>query len=182
MENDFKVSLSSKSYLILNYTENRRCRQAAFFVHSPYEMPLNVPYKSFTKLIFGTSMEVLIKPVVIKASENIRAMDLQDRKCYFDNEFRLKYFKHYTKYHCDMEVLSDTTFERCGCVPFNYIRNQSMNICSIYEWFCAIAASTVVLEGKGNTEFSQHCLPLCDSISYDVETIVTRVANNYSYE
>lgn len=127
-------------------------------------------------------MEVLIKPVVIRSDESLRGMNVEHRKCYFADEFKLKYFMHYTKSHCDLEVLSEITFEKCGCVPFNYIRNKTMNICDVSRWPCAIAYSNVVLDGNGNTEFSRHCLPLCDSIRYDFELRTKRVGRNYSDE
>lgn len=156
------------------------CKESGFLIHSPFEMPLNIPYRSFTKLIYGTSMDVLIKPEVIRSDESMREMDLEHRKCYFDNEYQLKYFKRYTKSHCDLEVLSEITFERCGCVPFNYIRNKSMDVCDISRWPCAIAQKSVVFDGKENTELSRHCLPLCNLIKYESEFIMTRVVSNYS--
>jgi len=144
-------------------------------------MPLNVPYNRFSKFLYGTSNEILIKPQVIKSDESIREMDLEDRKCYFADEYQLKYFKHYTKSHCDLEVLSEITYKKCGCVPFNYIRNKTMEICDISKWPCAIfEQDKVVRGGKKNTIYSRQCLPLCDSINYDFEFITNRVATNFS--
>lgn len=159
---------------------NKLCKKAGFYIHSPYEIPLKVPYEKFVKLIYGALMEVSIKPEVITSDEDIREMNPHHRKCYFEDEFQLKYFKHYTKSHCDMEVLSEITYENCGCVPFNYIRNKSMNICDLSRWPCAIAQTRVVLDGKANTKFSRHCLPLCNSISYNMEVVSSRVASNHS--
>lgn len=144
------------------------CKKSAFFLHSPYELPLNIPYEKFTRLFYGTSMEILIKPEVIRADESLKEMDVRHRKCYFEDEYRLKYFKKYTKAHCDLEVLSDITFEKCLCVPFNYIRNQTMDVCDISKWPCAIALQDVVSD----------CLPLCDSISYSFETISSRIEHD----
>src|SRR5690349_7757251 len=131
------ISFTNNSYLTSEPYKNDVCKQAAFFVHSPFEIPLSVRYQSFTKIYFGALVEILITPEVIRTDESIMSMELEHRKCYAQDEFKLKYFTRYTKSHCESEVLSEMTFEHCGCVPFNYIRNKTMNVCSLLRWKCA---------------------------------------------
>lgn len=178
---DFTITFKSESYLE-NEFANKVCKTAAFYIHSPFEMPLNVPYKKFRRFSYGTFNQVLIKPTVIHSDKNIRDMDLRYRKCYFEGEYTLKYFKRYTKALCDLEVLSELTFEKCGCVPFNYIRNQTMDVCDLSKWPCALELKSVVFDGKSNTKFSRHCLPMCDLVSYEYEVITTKADDKYGNE
>lgn len=156
------------------------CKTAGFYVHSPNEMPLNIPYQKFTKIFYGTLIEVLIKPEVVRSDESIMSMELEHRKCYSEDEVKLKYFKKYTKHNCDLEILSEMTFEKCGCVPFNYIRNKTMDVCDVWIMECLLTVQNIIDQENRESEFSRHCLPLCNSVSYEYNIVTNRISNDFT--
>lgn len=41
----------------------------------------------------GKVLEILITPIVIKSDKNLLALELSERKCYFEGERKLQFFK-----------------------------------------------------------------------------------------
>lgn len=39
----------------------------------------------------------------------------EERRCYFESERQLKFFKRYSKINCEVECLTNKTIEVCGC-------------------------------------------------------------------
>jgi amiloride-sensitive sodium channel len=72
-------------------------------VHSPFELPIS---KTFTEFSYKQQINVWITPEVIEAEDDLRSFDPDERKCYFEDERSLKYFKIYTQKNCEMECLS----------------------------------------------------------------------------
>lgn len=90
-------------YWYLQKWDRSTCRYISFAVHSPYELPLNIPLTQFD---YGRDLNVWITPEIIQTDEGLRKFDPDHRKCYFDNERQLKYFNVYTRKNCEMECLS----------------------------------------------------------------------------
>jgi amiloride-sensitive sodium channel len=51
-------------------------------------------------------LNVWIVPEIIQADEDLRSFDPDERKCYFEDERKLNYFKVYTQRNCESECLS----------------------------------------------------------------------------
>jgi hypothetical protein len=79
------------------------CRPPSFIVHSPFELPIG---KKLTQFSYNQLINVWITPEIIEAEDDLRSFDLEERKCYFEDERSLKYFKVYTQKNCEMECLS----------------------------------------------------------------------------
>lgn len=79
------------------------CRPPTFVVHSPYELPIVRTLKRFS---YKQQLEVWITPEVTTTDNDLRSFDPDERKCYFEDERKLKYFKTYTKNNCEMECKS----------------------------------------------------------------------------
>lgn len=39
----------------------------------------------------------------------------EERRCYFETERQLKFFKRYSKTNCEVECLTNKTIDTCGC-------------------------------------------------------------------
>jgi hypothetical protein len=79
------------------------CRPPSFIVHSPFELPIR---KRPTQFSYKQRINVWITPEIIEAEDELRSFDPDERKCYFEDERSLKYFKVYTQKNCEMECLS----------------------------------------------------------------------------
>lgn len=66
----------------------------------------------------GRKVIVYIEPKVIIASPDVRKYDPNLRRCYFNSERKLKFFRVYTRSNCEHECLSEFVKNECGCVKF----------------------------------------------------------------
>ncbi|KAL7020247.1 hypothetical protein ACKWTF_011436 [Chironomus riparius] len=143
----------------------------SFIIHPPNELPISA---EVIRIEDWAETEVLITPTIIKTDEGMKSFDVDTRKCYFDDERKLKYFKIYTQKNCELECLAEIIFMKCGCVPFNSIRNSSTKVCN-YVTFDICAAFL-----QGFSDFQEYdylyemhglcrCLPLCNYVTYSYE-------------
>lgn len=79
------------------------CRYSGLIVHSPFELPIGL---KFTNFDYGRTINVWITPEIIQTDDDLRWISSEDRKCYFDDERNLTFFKMYTQRNCEMECLS----------------------------------------------------------------------------
>lgn len=93
--------LWTKFYFGNYYPET--CELSKFSVHSPFELPEAFSFKPFDN---GLKLNVWITPQIQQTDEDLRRFDPDDRRCYFDDERKLNYFKVYTQNNCQMECLS----------------------------------------------------------------------------
>ena len=164
----------------------------SFIVHPPNELPIYSDIIRFEDLV---TTDVVITPEIIKTDNNLKSLDVNVRKCYFDDERKLKYFKVYTQRNCEQECLTEISkrtfkfktlilmtlylvYSDCGCVPFYSIRNASTDLCNFRRYIqCAV-------KFEEYSDFKKHdhmyksqgvcnCLPLCNYVSYSYE-IFTR--------
>lgn len=79
------------------------CRYASFAVHSPFEFPIAQNMHLFEE---EKDLTVWITPEITQTDDDLRSFSPDHRKCFFDDERKLKYFKKYTQRNCEMECLS----------------------------------------------------------------------------
>lgn len=174
----WRTSADARSGLSVTLKANRFmqensiiCHYNAFIVHSPFQFPDSSNGFEFS---YGLSHEVLISVDVIQTDEDLRNVDAKKRKCFFEYEKPLKYFKVYTKENCERECLSEFSYQKCGCVPFYYIRNKTIKVCDIAgvecSWRFKFDAKTIC----------NQCFPECNSITYNLETISARYVGNFN--
>lgn len=183
MDLKYPFSTSSKDNDGLTLTINKNngilkqdlCFDNSFIVHGNDESPLKFEFTDVCEYEFGTSMEVIITPVVINTEEDLRSFSPERRHCYFDDERKLKYYKKYSKNKCEMECLSNYTFESCNCIPFDIIRDKTTAVCGINSIICTRDADyEVKFEPNSEIIAKCNCLPACTSIQYDVDYIQTK--------
>jgi amiloride-sensitive sodium channel len=62
---------------------------------------------------YEASPMVLITPQITVADDDIRSLSIATRKCYFEGEKKLHFYKIYTQKNCEMECLSDASERNC---------------------------------------------------------------------
>lgn len=99
------------------------CRSPGFriFLHTPGQL-LSSRDDSI-KIPFSEKVNILIKPQMIIASDGLRSYSSEQRQCFFSHEHQLRFFKFYTQQNCEMECLSNYTWQECGCVKFSMPSN-----------------------------------------------------------
>lgn len=92
-------------------------------LHRPDELP------NFEKRTFyvqdGEEVFLLIKPDMVIASDGLRSYKPHQKHCFSESEQKLRFFRTYTQYHCELECLSNFSKIECGCLAFFM---PSMNI------------------------------------------------------
>lgn len=86
------------------------------YIHKPNE--ILTPYH---ESIFVNYDEFITFSIVItshRTDDALRAFPPAIRKCYFEGERKLKFFKTYTKVLCELELYSNMTLQVCGCVIY----------------------------------------------------------------
>lgn len=71
-------------------------------------------------LSMDSIVEVLLKINWMTASDQVREMSLQRRKCRFYGEAIGANFAGYTRTMCETECRISAAVEACGCAPFFY--------------------------------------------------------------
>lgn len=93
------------------------------FLHTPGEVLKNSwPY--FRAGLFE-QQEISIKPTLLTTSKGLHYYQPNQRRCFFNSERRLRFFKVYTKNNCELECLSNFTRDECGCVKFSMPSNMN---------------------------------------------------------
>jgi Amiloride-sensitive sodium channel len=68
-----------------------------------------------------------------KTDDALREFSPETRKCYFEGEKPLKFFKSYTKLNCEWDCKANAMVKDCGCVHYNMPRENSTKVCNIDE-------------------------------------------------
>jgi acid-sensing ion channel, other len=154
------------------------CKENAWHIHSHFEF---LEYEKRFEIYYGKSMEILITPKIIRSDPDLRKLKPERRKCFFQDERKLKYFKIYSKKLCEMECKSFVILENCNCTPYYLPRDDLTDICAAKANECKLK----FIDANKVFRFEQYehlyltngvcdCLDACDSISYSYETLETR--------
>lgn len=79
-------------------------------VMNPKSMSLNFLYQTVTDI------ELIINAIV--SSRKVRQLSLSQRKCIFEFESPLKYFKNYSTSLCMISCRMEMALKLCGCIPY----------------------------------------------------------------
>lgn len=114
------------------------CELKAFkiFMHSPNE--ILTPFHDFFYLKYDEYMEFKLVPHGHRTDEALKNFSPELRKCYFEGERKLQFFKTYSKALCKWECKSNLTLEKCGCVKFSMPRNRTTKVCNLREVLCTL--------------------------------------------
>lgn len=123
---------------ILNKTDKDNiCALETFriYFHKPNEIA--TPFHTSIYLSYEEYLEFSITPTSHRSDEALRAFPPEVRKCYFEGEKKLKFFKTYTKALCEWECKANDTLKECGCAKFSMPRDQKTKVCNISQMKCA---------------------------------------------
>lgn len=102
-------------YLCGGYTQGFK---VAF--HSPIDTPRGK--KHFYNLSPNHAAIYAIEPKFTVTEHKVRQFDPYERQCYFTTERKLRFSRHYTRFNCISECLTNYTLSQCGCVHFTMPR------------------------------------------------------------
>lgn len=90
---------------------------AAFriFLHTPGEIP---DYQHPSQIYASDVTSISITPE-LTTSYGLRSWPPDKRRCFFNFERQLRFYKIYSQRNCEEECLSNYTKSHCGCVLFH---------------------------------------------------------------
>lgn len=147
------------------------CGVKAFlvFVHKPNEVL--TPFHDRIFLRFDELMEIKVTPQGRRTDYDLKKFSPDLRRCYFEGERKLKFFKTYTKALCKWECHANATLEKCGCVKLSMPRDNLTKICSIDDLECATSISLTNCQ----------CYDSCFDVTYTAQTTKTAYNRKYFY-
>ncbi|CAG9805271.1 unnamed protein product [Chironomus riparius] len=176
----------SFNMLIYNrYGEAEFCRNKGggliFMLHLPNELPTLSHQKNF--IAFNDDKKVEITAKSFKTRHDLRHLKPRKRQCYYESERTLKFFKSYTKAHCDFECMTNHTLEACGCVKFSMPREKHTPVCDIDEIKCYYnAMQNWPKRSDKHFKIPCECYPPCSNIKYSIQNEGTGKAITYPKE
>jgi acid-sensing ion channel, other len=145
-----------------------------------YEVPRFTT--GFLTIDMEKSITVRIDPQMMTTSEALRDYSADERKCYFSDERRLKYFEKYTQPNCETECEVDNVLEKCGClfmfiegtiIIYSFVElkfkkpsivRRDVDTCGPYHESCMIYYTDEI---KDPNFLGCNCLPACASLTFE---------------
>ncbi|KAL7040442.1 hypothetical protein ACKWTF_000394 [Chironomus riparius] len=165
--NSFKLLMS------INESNTDLCKERREGFKVTYHLPNEIPtvFHDHDYIGFQRKLIVEIKPQVYSMDPTLQKFSVDKRKCYFDGERKLKFFKAYTKVQCNLECLTNYTLHTCGCVQFSMPRTQNTPICDIdmMKCFQNAARNWPKNDPMSNNSIAPcECYPPCRDIRYEI--------------
>jgi amiloride-sensitive sodium channel len=135
--------------------------------HQPNEVPTT--YHKHFFLNFGDLLRFDVTIKSQRMDENLRFLSPKMRKCYFEGERNLIFFKSYSKVHCDLECFANFTVSKCGCAPFDVPRNESTLVCGLNKFECLSESKNSFADKEIQ---ACGCFSACNDVKYFVEGLV----------
>lgn len=147
-----------------------------------------------------------VRPRIVLASNTIKhSYTPERRRCYFNSEKYLRYFRIYSKKNCEIECLANITASKCGCTPFWLPRDSCTPICGLNSYNCItkisyhylnieIATASFTQGGgmikqqnddRNNNktspiEFGCNCMAACYVVMYEADVREIKLVENHS--
>ncbi|GLH02142.1 Pickpocket protein 28, partial [Gryllus bimaculatus] len=148
-------------------------------LHSPAELPR--PRQQAVMVPLDMEMQVGVRAREVRADAAVRgSYSAAQRRCFYPDERRLRFFRQYTQGNCELECLANATRAVCGCVEFHMPRDLDTYICGAEKINCCteVASHVQALSANfngGNFEVKnlngtiQNCIcfPICSYLYYD---------------
>lgn len=122
----------------LNLFEKSFERECEASSSQAFDLNLHAPgeYKYFSKFLQLSLLEntaIEIKPKLVTASGGLQKYDPNHRKCFFQSERKLRFYKTYTRSNCEQECIANFTLSKCGCVKFSQPSNceKKSSLCNL---------------------------------------------------
>lgn len=157
------------------------------YLHGSDEIPWYL--HQFYDIGIKTYTTLSVEPRIVMATESMETYSPERRKCYFEGEKWLKYFKYYTKRNCELECLINITKAVCNCSRFNFPREPGVRICGLKDYQCVSRFATFYLNVESASatlnftkayqgRFRCNCWAACRSIQYSADKRVAKLFDN----
>jgi amiloride-sensitive sodium channel len=138
-----------------------------------FHMPNEIPTIFHQEYSIGISHQktMFLTAESFRSDDSLRRFTPKQRQCYFENERQLKFFKSYTKSHCDLECVTNYTLALCGCVKFSMPRAADTPVCDDNQRKCYYDKMLTWPNNRshyGSTDSACDCYPTCNGIKYGV--------------
>lgn len=149
------------------------CKEAAFTIHSPFELPDSFDLSDHCSFDYQKVVTVSIIPKVVHTDSSLKNVDPMKRNCFFDGEKELNFFKIYSKFNCEMECLAKYMMGICNCTSFYHVRDETAPICQLKDLFC-------LLDKASKTSLRDcRCLERCNLVNYSFEVRSDKLSSRY---
>ncbi|XP_070498386.1 pickpocket protein 19-like [Chironomus tepperi] len=150
-----------------------RCIKQSFLIHHYDFIPTFASKYDFTSFEFGTIIDVIVTPEITRTDRSLKKLKPTERGCYFEGEKELHFFNTYSQKNCEIECVANFTLKTCGCVDFDQPFKTQEDICLNISRSIPTCVNNIQSEMYLSSDHLQQencaCLPLCDSISYNVK-------------
>ncbi|XP_057341038.1 pickpocket protein 28 isoform X2 [Microplitis mediator] len=145
-------------------------------LHNPVETPKMADF-GFA-ISPGEETRIVITPRINTASLSILGIPRKKRKCFFNTERKLKYYRTYTQRNCLLECEANFTQKICDCVQYYMPKSANTPICGKKDDQCANDARRLMEKKLYDDEAaadklnvteipSCNCWPGCFEINYE---------------
>lgn len=129
--NGFKVAYFMKNHLYYVWSYSN----LKVLIHNPTEYP-EVGERGFF-LSPGFDVHAGLNPMSSYPSKAVKALPINERKCWLSTENNLKFYANYSVSRCLIECLTVEMLKECNCRPYYYAGNEvkvpfNFLSCSIY--------------------------------------------------
>lgn len=169
--------LSSVAYhLKLKNADAENCCGIKMFKiipHLPSDIPTQLHYNRFY-LKYGEYFGIEFEAKSIRTDDTLRTISPDQRNCYFEGEKMLKFFKSYSRAHCNLECMANITLKKCGCVKFYMPRDKNTKICTFTQLECRWNSSHKLTSFYTEDEMMAcDCYSPCNDIKYSYNVFRT---------
>lgn len=150
--------------------------------HLPNEIPTEFHHTRFN-LHPSESLSIEMQAKSIRSDDSLRRIPPDRRNCYFEGERKLKFFKTYSRAHCNFECVANITLRKCGCVKFFMPRDRSTKVCNYSQLECILNATQNFGSIYSEEELLDcSCYSACNNIKYSYEVYRAGVDSLTTFE
>lgn len=143
--------------------------------HLPNEIPTEFHHTRFN-LHYTEKLGIEMQAKSVRTDDSLRRISPDRRNCFFEGERSLKFFKSYSRAHCNLECIANLTLEKCNCVQFFMPRDKNTTVCTYTQLECILNATRDF--GSIYTEeelLACACYSPCNDIKYSYEVYRTGI-------
>ena len=163
-ENGIRISVDLHSSYVSHGSNFADYQAFKVFVGDPHEFP-NMRSYGLT-IEPGHEHFLSISNTILTANKEVKKIKPKDRNCYFKEESKLEYYKHYTFSNCQQECSMKKAHEKLECTPWYLPRRGNSTLCD--PW--AARDFLKLMTSVNNAEECGHCLPDCQKNSFFVSS------------
>ncbi|CAG9134461.1 unnamed protein product [Plutella xylostella] len=134
-----------------------------YFIHSPFDVPSAISNPT-GEVNPGEELVMDFKVVEIRASEGVRHLTPEQRRCKYPDERLSDSIRAYSFGLCQMHCRNRMALMFCGCRPYFYIKGDG-KVCDTSGMAC-IGRNVEILINLPKNLAKCSCLPQCAELNY----------------